>query len=143
MTEEEQKQGFYELQKYKMQNSQLIVQKTRLEDDLKKTKNQMELIKESYQDLQEELYKRKHSTQNEIEEQEESNDKNLESIERISELELKVNKLLDEKIKLEQQLSQYSDYEIFKKKLEKFTIDKESAETERDIYKQKFSKQEE
>lgn len=51
MNDEDQKQGFYELQKYKMQNSTLIVQKNRLEDDLKKTKNQLDLIKESYQDL--------------------------------------------------------------------------------------------
>lgn len=62
----------------------------------------------------------------------------MEAIEKIAELEVKVNNLLDEKIQLEQQLSKYSDYEMFKKKLEQYTIDKESAETERDIYKQKF-----
>lgn len=103
MTDEEKKQGFYDLQKYKMQNSQLIVQKTRLEDDLKRAQNQLELIKESYQELRDEMYQRKKSTQNNLDEQpeEENKEMNFETIERISELELKVNKLLDEKIKLE------------------------------------------
>lgn len=47
-------------------------------------------------------------------------------------------KLIEEKLQLTRKLETFSDYDDFKKKFEKFTIDKESAEGERDNYKNKL-----
>lgn len=135
--EEEQKQKFYELQKVKIENSNLLVKNTKLEDELKKTVNELKLVKETYQELQEEI-----TSRNRLPSQENISEQNLHHLEKISGLELKVEKLVDEKIKLEQKLHQYQDYDAFKKKFEKFSIDKESIEAERDMLKKTCAQQE-
>lgn len=68
-------------------------------------------MEESYREQQEEIHKKNEGV-NQVKEQ------SIETLEKISNLELKVDKLLNEKIALEQKLSKYSDYDLFKKKFE-------------------------
>lgn len=58
-------------------------------------------------------------------------------MEKISSLQVKVEKLSEENKQLKSDLTKFSDYDAFKKKFEKFTIEKESVEAERDNYKKK------
>lgn len=95
-------------------------------------------MEETYREQQEEIHRK-----NEVEGAHYVKEQPIENLEKISALELRVDKLLHEKIHLEQKLSQYSDYDVFKKKFEQFSIAKESAEAEKEILQKKVNQQDE
>ena len=118
--------NFVETQRHNLQVTNLQAEKHNLQKKLEKAQNEVLILTHKYEGLKKIT---DHSSTDQIK-----------LNEQVAELESIVEKLTIENSNLKIELEKFSDYEAFKKKFEKLSVDSISIKAEVDIFKQKADK---